>query len=184
METSLATKSHGGVPTLRFRYLGTADVDELADLWAALHERHTATAPHLEDIITRVTADESWRRRREQYLAWLSEPETLAVVAERGGAPVGYAMVTVRENQQGSWDRGTRVAVVQTLAVRPDHGGTGVGSGLLEELRRQVGAMGIQDLELTALATSAEDIRFFEQEGFRPFVTTMVSRIGAFGGHD
>ncbi|KIH96498.1 acetyltransferase [Streptomonospora alba] len=184
METSLATKPRGGVPALRFRYLSPADVDELADLWAALHERHRSTAPHLEDIITRVNADESWRRRRAQYLAWLNEPETLALVAERGGESVGYAMVTVRDNQQGSWDRGSRVAVVQTLAVHPDHTATGVGSGLLDELRRQVGAMGILDLELTALATSSEDIRFFEQEGFRPFVTTMVSRIGGFGGHD
>ncbi|WP_461003665.1 GNAT family N-acetyltransferase [Streptomonospora sediminis] len=184
METSLATKTHGGVPTLRYRYLGSADVDQLAGLWAALHEQHSTTAPHLEDIITRVNADESWRRRRAQYLAWLNEPETLAVVAERGGESVGYAMVTIRENEQGSWDRGSRVAVVQTLSVHPDHEGTGVGSGLLEELRRQVGAMGIRDLELTALATSSEDIRFFEQEGFRPFVTTMVSRIGGVGGHD
>ncbi|MDA0566785.1 GNAT family N-acetyltransferase [Streptomonospora sp. S1-112] len=184
MGSSLATKTHSGIPTLRYRYLGAADVEELAELWAALHEQHATVAPHLEDIITRVNAEESWRRRRAQYLAWLEDSSTLALVAERDGRTVGYAMVTVRRSEQGSWDRGARVAVVQTLAVAPEHTGTGVGSGLLEEIRRQVGSMGIRDIELTALATSSEDIRFFEQEGFRPFVTTMVTRIGGVGGHD
>ncbi|WP_067966134.1 GNAT family N-acetyltransferase [Nocardiopsis trehalosi] len=180
METSLATKPD----VLRFRYLGAHEVEELAELWGELHEQHTATAPHLEDVITSVDGAESWRRRRGQYLAWLADPETLAVLAERNGEPVGYAMVTVRENQHGSWDRGDRVAVVQTLAVRREHTGAGVGSGLLEEVRRQVGALGVRDIELTALAGSSDDIRFFEQEGFRPFVTTMVCRIGGVGAHD
>ncbi|WP_046470779.1 GNAT family N-acetyltransferase [Allosalinactinospora lopnorensis] len=169
---------------LRFRYLGPREIDELAELWTAVHEQHTAVAPHLEDVIISVGADESWRRRRSQYLNWLADPDTLAVLAERGGEPVGYAMVTIRESQQGSWDRGERVGVVQTLAVPPEHTGTGVGSGLLEEVRRQLGALGIREIELSALATSSDDIRFFEQEGFRPFVTTMVCRIVGVGAHD
>ncbi|MDA8370302.1 MAG: GNAT family N-acetyltransferase [Nocardiopsaceae bacterium] len=185
METSLATKPDTGVSdVLRFRYLGSHEIEELADLWRALHEQHTAVAWHLEDMITSVDVEESWRRRRAQYLSWLADPDTLAVLAERSGEPAGYAMVTIRENQHGSWDRGERVAVVQTLSVLPEHTGVGVGSGLLEEVRRQVGSLGVRDIELTALATSSEDIRFYEQEGFRPFVTTLVCRIAGFGAHD
>ncbi|RNL81935.1 GNAT family N-acetyltransferase [Halostreptopolyspora alba] len=185
METSLATKPSPGVSgVLRFRYLGPNEIDELAGLWRAVHERHTAVAPHLEDVITSVDADEAWRRRRRQYLDWLSDPDTLAVVAERDRDPVGYAMVTVRTSQQGSWDRGERVGVVQTLAVPEEYTGTGVGSGLLEEVRRQLGSLGIREIELSALATSSDDIQFLEQEGFRPFVTTMVCRIAGVGAHD
>ncbi|MFC3996660.1 GNAT family N-acetyltransferase [Nocardiopsis sediminis] len=175
---------HAHSDVLRFRYLGAHELDELAGMWAELHERHTSVAPHLEDVITSVGGAESWRRRRAQYRAWLDDPDTFAVLAERRGEPVGYAMVTVRETQHGSWDRGDRVAVVQTLAVPREHTGAGVGSGLLEEVRRQVGALGIRDIELTALASSSDDIRFFEQEGFQPFVTTMVCRIGGLGAHD
>ncbi|MBB4932034.1 GNAT superfamily N-acetyltransferase [Lipingzhangella halophila] len=181
----MATKPHQGVSdVLRFRYLGPHEIDELAGLWTAVHERHTAVAPHLEDVITSVDADEAWRRRRKQYLDWLADPNTLAVVAERAREPVGYAMVTIRESQQGSWDRGERVGVVQTLAVPEEHTATGVGSGLLEEVRRQLGELGIREIELSAVATSADDIRFLEQEGFRPFVTTMVCRISGVGAHD
>ncbi|GAA3765114.1 hypothetical protein GCM10022402_48060 [Salinactinospora qingdaonensis] len=169
---------------LRFRYLGANEIEELAELWHTVHHQHTSTASHLEDLITSVDTDESWRRRRSQYLEWLAEPDTLAVLAERDGAGVGYAMVTIHQAQRGSWERGERVAVVQTLCVHPQARGTDVGSGLLEEIRRQVGAMGVRDLELAAVATNSDAIRFYEEEGFRPFVTTMVSRIGGVGAHD
>ncbi len=185
MQTSLMTKPRpSDVGVLGFRYLGAHEVDELADLWGALHEQHTVTAPHLADIISAVSLDESWRRRRAQYMAWLADPDTMAVLAEKEGDLAGYAMVTVRENAQGSWDRGDRVAVVQTFAIDPEYTGTGVGSKLLEEVRRQIASMGIRDIEFSALATSAEDIRFLEQEGFRPFVTTMVCRVDGFGAQD
>ena len=185
MQTSLMTKPRStNVGVLGFRYLGAHEVEELADLWGALHQQHTVTAPHLEDIISAVGLDESWRRRRAQYLAWLRDPETMAILAEHDGDLAGYAMVTIRENAQGSWDRGERVAVVQTFAIDPEYSGAGVGSKLLEEVRRQLAAMGIRDIEFSALATASEDITFLEQEGFRPFVTTMVCRVDGFGAHD
>ncbi len=185
MQNSLMTQPRpSDVGVLSFRYLGAYEIDELADLWGALHQQHTVTAPHLADIISAVSMDESWRRRRAQYLAWLTDPDTMAILAESGDDPAGYAMVTVKESSQGSWDRGERVAVVQTFAIDPEYSDTGVGSKLLEEVRRQLGAMGVRDIEFSALATSSEDIRFLEQEGFQPFVTTMVCRVDAFGAHD
>ncbi|WP_017602471.1 GNAT family N-acetyltransferase [Nocardiopsis alkaliphila] len=172
------------VGVLSFRYLGSHEVEELADLWGALHQQHTVTASHLEDIIGAVSLDESWRRRRAQYLAWLADPDTMAILAEHEGDLAGYAMVTLRESAQGSWDRGDRVAVVQTFAIDPEYTGTGVGSELLEEIRRQLAGMGVRDIEFSALATASEDITFLEQEGFRPFITTMVCRVNGFGAHD
>ncbi|GLU45765.1 hypothetical protein Nans01_01160 [Nocardiopsis ansamitocini] len=168
---------------LRFRYIGSFEVEELSGLWGALHRHHTAIASHLEDLITSVEEGESWRRRRARYLEWLADPDTIAVVAEHDGVDAGYAMVTVREDQRGSWDRGERVAIVQTLSVHPDHAVAHIGGGLLDEVRRQLGAIGVRDLELPAVAGNAEAMRFYEEQGFRPFVTTMVSRIGA-GPHD
>lgn len=185
MQNSLMTKPRpSDIGVLSFRYLGTQEVEELADLWGALHQQHTATAPHLADIISAVSMDESWRRRRAQYISWLTDPETMAILAENGDDLVGYAMVTIRENPQGSWDRGEQVAIVQTFAIDPEYSDSGVGSKLLEEVRRQLAATGIRDIEFSALATASEDIRFLEQEGFRPFVTTMVCRVDGFGAHD
>ncbi|RCV56529.1 GNAT family N-acetyltransferase [Marinitenerispora sediminis] len=185
MQNSVATKSRVGAgEILRFRYLGRHDIEDLAELWRSQHRRHTALAPHLEDVITSVGVDESWRRRRAQYLDWLADPDTIAVLAERGGVPVGYAMVTVRRAHQGSWERGERVAVVQTLSVRPDAEDAQVGPALLEEVQHQLAAVGIRELELDAVATNADAIRFYEEQGFRPFVTTLVARIGMAGPHD
>ncbi|PSL00097.1 acetyltransferase (GNAT) family protein [Murinocardiopsis flavida] len=185
MESSLAAKPHQGLSdVLRFRYLGAHELDELSELWQVVHEENAALSPHLDDVITSVGRDESWRRRRARYTDWLSDPDTLAVLAERHGRPIGYAMVTVRIDHQGSWDRGERVATVQTLAVRPEEEYAEVGTGLLDEVRRQVGALGVRDLELATVAGHGDAIRFYEQQGFRPFTTTMVSRIGAVGPHD
>lgn len=185
MQNSLMTKPQpADVGVLSFRYLGSHEVEELADLWGALHQQHTVTAPHLEDIIGAVSLDESWRRRRAQYLSWLTDPDTMAILAEHEGDLAGYAMVTLRQSTQGSWDRGERVAIVQTFAIDPEYTDTGVGSELLEEIRRQLAGMGVRDIEFSALATDSEDITFLEQEGFRPFVTTMVCRVNGFGAHD
>ncbi|MBB6120119.1 GNAT family N-acetyltransferase [Nocardiopsis algeriensis] len=169
---------------LSFRYLGVQDVEELEDLWGALHQQHTLSASHLSDMIGTTSLDESWRRRRAQYLRWLADPETMAILAEHRGDLAGYAMVTIRDNPQGTWDRGARVAVVQTFAIDPEYIGTHVGSKLLEEIRHQLAATGIRDIEFSALATASEDISFLEREGFRPFVTTMVCRVDGFGAHD
>ena len=185
MQNSLMTKPRpADVGVLSFRYLGSHEVEELADLWGALHQQHTVTAPHLEDIIGAVSIDESWRRRRAQYLSWLTDPDTMAILTEHEGDLAGYAMVTLRQSTQGSWDRGERVAIVQTFAIDPEYTDTGVGSELLEEIRRQLAGMGVRDIEFSALATASEDIDFLEREGFQPFVTTMVCRVNGFGAHD
>lgn len=184
MQTSLDTKTRSGFSgVLRFRYIGPFEVDELAELWKPLHQQHTTIASHLEDLLGTVSAEESWRRRSQRYVEWLSEPETIAVIAESDGVDVGYAMVTIRDEHHGSWDRGDRVAVVQTLAVHPDYSLELVGSGLLDEVRRQLAETGVRDLELPAVSGNSAAIRFYESQGFRPFVTTMVSRIGV-GPHD
>lgn len=185
MQNSLMTKPRpSDIGVLSFRYLGADEVEELADLWGALHQQHTVTAPHLEDLISAMSLDESWRRRRSQYIDWLGDPETMAILAEHEGDLAGYAMVTVRANTYGSWDRGERVGVVQTFAVDPEYTGSGVGSKLLEEIRGQLAATGVRDIEFSALATASEDISFLEGEGFRPFVTTMVCRVDGGGPHD
>ncbi|WP_460862768.1 GNAT family N-acetyltransferase [Nocardiopsis coralliicola] len=184
MQISLATTPSTAQGTLRYRFLGRSDIDALADLWSVVHAQHTEIAPAVGDVVASRNPEESWRRRRGQYLRWLEEPGTLAVLAERGGTALGYAVVTMKEAAQGAWDRGDRVAVVQTLAIHPEARGSGVGSGLLDEVRLQVAAEGVRDLELSALAGSSEDISFLEQEGFRPLMTTMVSRIGGTGALD
>jgi ribosomal protein S18 acetylase RimI-like enzyme len=181
-EMKSAPPSHD-VP--RFRYLRPAEIDEVAELWQALHRHHVTLTAHLEGMIAPVDEHESWRRRRARYLDWMAWPGTLAILAERRGRKAGYAVVTVRPDTQGSWSRGDSVGVVQTLSVAPEHQGAGVGSALLEEVRRQLADQGVSDLELAALVGNADAMRFYERHGFRPLSTTLVSRAGAMAGpHD
>lgn len=169
----------------RFRYLTAGEIDELAGLWRALHRHHVSVATHLQGMFTPVDEDESWRRRRTRYLDWLAAPGTLAILAERDGAPVGYAMVTIRPETRGSWSRGEHVGVIQTLSVAPAHQNTGVGSALLEEVRRQLAHAGVTDIELAAVVGGEDALRFYERHGFRPLTTTLATRLGAGAGpHD
>lgn len=166
----------------RFRYLRAAEIDELEELWRALHRHHVSVTTHLENMIAPVDELESWRRRRARYLEWLSASDTMAILAERDSEGVGYAMVTIRPEANGSWRRGDQVAVVQTLSVAPEHQNTGVGSALLEEVRRQLADEGITDVELAAVLGNSDAMRFYEQHGFQPLSTTMVSRLSAMAG--
>ena len=78
----------------------------------------------------RATAD-AWRIRLAKYERWLDDPDTFFIIAEVDGRPAGYAFVTVGM-PYACWERGERLAKLETLSVLPDHRGNGVGAALLE----------------------------------------------------
>lgn len=101
-------------------------------------------------------------------------PDGFALVAEHDGEPVGYAMARVVDDTPGSWTRGARIGILESLAILPGRRGAGTGTRLLEAVRDELRARGIRDLELAVIAGNEDALRFYRRHGLVPFATIMV----------
>jgi ribosomal protein S18 acetylase RimI-like enzyme len=151
------------------RRAGAEALDRLRPLWLELHHHHQAVGgpalgPYVGD-------DESWTARRALYEEFLSGGG-FAVLAERGGELIGYAMVALKTSAEtefdDTWRAGPRVAEIETLSVAPSARGQGIGSALLDRVDEELEGAGIRDVVIAAFATNAGAIRLYERRGFRP----------------
>jgi ribosomal protein S18 acetylase RimI-like enzyme len=148
---------------------GTEALHRLAPLWLLLHEHHRAVGgealgPYVDDAA-------SWRARRELYEGLLRKGG-FALLAERDGELIGYAMVAVAPVAEtlmpDTWRTGELVAEIETLSVRPSARGEGVGSALLDRIDAELESAGVRDVLIGALVTNSDAIRLYERRGFRP----------------
>jgi ribosomal protein S18 acetylase RimI-like enzyme len=150
---------------LSIRRLDLADLDVVEPLWNALREHHASVTPH--SGAPRPRAD-SWARRRLQYEKWLSEPDAFILIAELGGAPVGYAMVHLRAGSP-TWPTSERAGEVETLSVHPHERGRGLGTLLLRAVEDELAALGVDELSLHVISSNDKAMAFYERHGLRPF---------------
>ena len=148
---------------------GVEALDRLAPLWLILHRHHqdvggAALGPYVDDAT-------SWRARRAVY-ADLHERGGFALLAERGGELIGYAMVAVTPVAEtlmpDTWRTGDRMAEIETLSVAPQARGEGVGSALLDRIDEELELRGVRDVMVGALVTNTRAIELYERRGFRP----------------
>lgn len=149
---------------------GAERIDDLEPLWRALYDHHADVGRGVAPVRN---FDETWRRRRDQYEQWLSGDEAVLVVAERAGAAVGYAMVTVGHGP-ATWDLGDRALEIETLAVLPEERSAGVGHALIEEAERVARERGAEVIAVGLVHTNDGARRFYEREGFGLFYLEMV----------
>jgi ribosomal protein S18 acetylase RimI-like enzyme len=151
-----------GMANCDIRRITIGELNLIEPLWNALREHHSSVTPNLGPPRSR---GESWQRRRAQYEQWLESPDSFALLAERHGEAVGYAMVHVRTGSP-TWPLGERAGEIETLSVLPGERGMGTGTALLEAVRDALGELGIAELSLLAISTNHEAIRFYERHGF------------------
>lgn len=149
---------------LSIRRIDRSELELVEPLWNALREHHASVAPDLGAPRERGA---SWERRRAQYERWLAEPDSFVLLAERDGAPVGYAMVHLHDGSS-TWPTAERAGELETLSVLPDERGRGTGAALLEEVRERLRALGADELSVFVIARNAGAIRFYERHAFGP----------------
>jgi ribosomal protein S18 acetylase RimI-like enzyme len=154
---------------------GAEALDRLRGLWLELHHHHQAVGgaalgPYVDD-------DASWAARRALYKGFFAGGG-FAVLAERAGELIGYAMVAIKTSEEteldDTWRAAARVAEIETMSVAPAERGAGIGSALLDRVDAELEAEGIRDVLIAAFVTNADAIRLYERRGFRPASLYMI----------
>ena len=89
--------------------------------------------------------------------------EIVAVLAEDGGEPVGFALVGLRP---AIWFDGP-VSQLEELYVVPRLRSRGIGSQVLDLARRLVRELGSPEMHINVDEVDADTRRFYERHGFR-----------------
>jgi ribosomal protein S18 acetylase RimI-like enzyme len=149
---------------VRISEIGRDRLDDLHELWLALHRYHgeIGSRPLVEDEAA------SWAARRAQYEAWLRAGEAVALLAERDNQPVGYAVVHLKDGPDDTYPVGERWAEIYSIAVVPKARGQGVGNLLFDAIDERLAAMGIRAVSLSAMVENEGALRLYQRRGFVP----------------
>jgi ribosomal protein S18 acetylase RimI-like enzyme len=150
---------------------GSERIPELQDLWTAMYEHHAG----LPDLPRPRSLHTSWQRRRRQYEEWLAGTDAQLLIAERGGTPVGYALLRLAPGPP-TWDIGERVAELESLSVAADARSEGVGASLVAAARVAARKAGAERLVVSVAHANAAALRFYEREGFQPFYVLLAEK--------
>jgi ribosomal protein S18 acetylase RimI-like enzyme len=141
--------------------VGAERLDDLAPLYAALHEFHRGvSAVPLTEPLAR-----AWAARRATYAGHLGGGRALVHLATRDGRPVGYAFTILHEAGDDTFPLAPGYAELYTLSVAADARGGGVGSALLDALDAALDARGVTSLVVAVMAANADAIRLYERRG-------------------
>jgi ribosomal protein S18 acetylase RimI-like enzyme len=150
-----------------------AEIDRLEPLWKSLLEHHEQVYVDLPQR----SPEESWRRRRAEYVRWLAQEGSFFVVARRGDGLLGYAMVELCEGSP-MWDMGERAAALQTLIVAPSERRRGLGGALMDAVDRELARLGVKHVLVEIMADNEEAMRFYEGRGYRLYTSVLHSGRG------
>jgi GNAT superfamily N-acetyltransferase len=116
--------------------------------------------------------DVAWPTREgaSYYAGLLDDPECLLAVARREQAVVGHL---VGKLVGPDALRLVRLAVLESMRVRPDLRGHGVGGLLVEEFIGWARRSGAEQASVTAYAANDGARRFYARHGFAPSSVTM-----------
>jgi ribosomal protein S18 acetylase RimI-like enzyme len=155
---------------MRVELAGAERIDEVRELWLALHRHHrtvVGSLPLVEDD------EASWQRRRALYLERLSSETGFLVVAVEPDAVVGYAVVCLEPGPDDTFPVGDAYAELYSLSVAPEHRGRGIGTQLLDFVDRELEARSIRDLKIAVMVGNGAAQRLYERRGLRPGETVL-----------
>lgn len=146
------------------------ELDGLRPAWIALHHHHLEVATY-----ERLNRDDeaSWAARRAMYEAGLADGDHEILAAREAGRLLGYAVVRYAPGADDTFDMPAGHAELVTLSVLPSERGRGVGSALLDEVDRRLGAHGGLALAAAVMNGNEAALRLYLRRGLVPGETML-----------
>jgi ribosomal protein S18 acetylase RimI-like enzyme len=101
----------------------------------------------------------------------------VVLVAERGGAVVGFVAVWTRYRSEEPDDDPAPLAFVSDLVVSAEHRGCGIGRALLRAAEAHARAAGAPSLRLSVKAGNTAAISLYAREGFEELEIELEKRL-------
>ena len=122
------------------------------------------------EAVVAIDAKSTGRRREEYFRIKLAQnlKETgikVSLAAESDGLFRGFLLARVYYGEFGTLEP---VAVLDTLGVHPDMRGHGIGQALMEQLVRNLAALGVPTLRTEVAWEDMSLLSFFQRQNFRP----------------
>jgi ribosomal protein S18 acetylase RimI-like enzyme len=155
---------------IHVRAAKVADLDALGVLAGGLVRLHHGFDPQ------RFMMMEGVERGYAHYFAsLLDDPDTVLLVAERGGACVGYVFARLEERD---WNALLDACgALHDIFVHPSERGNGIGNLLLEETLKRLAERGAPRLVLHTATQNEGAQRLFARHGFRSTMIEMTREL-------
>ena len=155
---------------MRIEAIAADELDRLRPLWLALHAHHQQVAPQLAPY---VDDERSWSVRRDLYEEVVTE-RGFAIVASEDGEDLGYLVGAFEPALWPAMFAGAPdVAELETILLRPEWRGRGVGSRLFDEFEERIAAAGYTDAVIGVLPGNDVAEALYRSRGFDPTVVLL-----------
>lgn len=98
------------------------------------------------------------------YKNQLTNPDTICLIAELESESIGYIVASHKIVEY----RTRKTYEVQHMGVAPEHRSQGIGSMLIQELKKKCKELGCDSLYVSVYFKNNSGIRFYEKSGFTP----------------
>ena len=142
------------------------DAEEIVELLRQVHDEHRQRRPQWFKPFDRTAALEEQR-------TLLSRDGAQMFVARAEGVCLGYALVCERVREENAFRYASRSLVVDQMAVSNTHRRQGIGTLLMERIRREAARRGAQRVELNVYSDNDEARRFYKAQDFVRFQDLM-----------
>jgi GNAT superfamily N-acetyltransferase len=148
-------------------------LDDLRPVFLALRDHHHELTPDWGPVWP---DDESWRRRRETYVAILERGGSLHLAVD-GDRIVGLAICEPHRNESATWERPAEHLTVVDFVLLPEARGGGTGARLMAAVEAHARERGIEALDLLVIDANTGARRFYERMGFEPAIVNYRKRL-------
>lgn len=117
--------------------------------------------------------NEDWaygKKGKRFFEKLLTGRNAFALVTEDNGEMVGYASVSIKKT---TFRKRSKLAVLEQLFVNDDYRGKGVGTLLMQEVKRKLKAREVPRLQLYAVKSNEKAIDFYKKNGFIEFLSVL-----------